>query len=118
MTHQDLRKLSKQPRSGNPNTFESLNAGSLQRIADAVELMAQDTLALKRKIERQDLDLKYLRSRLATEQRRTAALRGHIKRLKRTIAELTVPPAPTAALTLHSTAEVIRGVEVADSNDR
>lgn len=60
-----------------------INAGSLQRIADATEAMSKDYLAMKRRAENFE---EYYRSeirRCSALQRSNAALRGVITRMRR-----------------------------------
>lgn len=64
------------------DTIEHINAGSWQRMADAMELMAKNYLDLQRerdqwKASYEDRQISILRIRKSN-----AALRGHIKRLK------------------------------------
>jgi hypothetical protein len=66
-------------------SIETINAGSFQRIADALEKVAMDRIQLER-------DLKYQRERaeraLSNERhasRRIAALQGYITKLKKRI---------------------------------
>lgn len=65
------------------NTFEHINAGSLQRIADATEKMAfrYDEL-IREKTRLQELE-QFWRSRIHKLERRVASLRGYITRLKK-----------------------------------
>lgn len=65
------------------STIEEINAGSLQRIADATEKMAQNYTKLENdyKFMREDRD-RY-RARLESELKRTAAYRGIINRMKK-----------------------------------
>lgn len=64
-------------------TVEDINAGSLQRIADATELMASNHIQMEK-------DLKFYKNMYAQHSERienltrsNAALRGHITRLKK-----------------------------------
>lgn len=82
----DFREDSRK-RWNSDTTIEHINAGSLQRIADAVELSCKD----REKLER---DYAYIRKArdLAQERadrlaRSNAALRGVIKRMKRLAAK-------------------------------
>jgi len=78
-----MRERSKQEWTGNPNR-DDINAGSLQRIADATEKMAQrydDLLSSREYYKARCADLERRNNSLL---RRLAALRGVITRLKRT----------------------------------
>ena len=61
---------------------DDINCGSLQRIADACEKMCRDREALEREVQYARRDRDRLAALLDTERRRTAALRGVIKRMK------------------------------------
>lgn len=76
-----MRQESKKEFSGQ-GTLETINAGSLQRIADATDKMAQDYLQLER-------DRDFYKSRFEAEKAETKrlsrsnnALRGLVRRLK------------------------------------
>ena len=79
---ENFKELSRKRWSGN-STVENINCGSLQRIADASELMAKnwDNLIHDRDYykKQSDLDRVYIKKL----ERGNAALRGHIKRIKR-----------------------------------
>jgi hypothetical protein len=79
----DFRKMSKTEYSSEAHTTDNINIGSLQRIADATELMAKNYQSLLN-------DVKYYKERynesLDTRKkliRRISALRGAITRLKK-----------------------------------
>jgi len=76
------REESKREWTGS-NTESSINCGSLQRIADAAERMAQNYLRMQTNLEYYKQLNVGLKKRLNTEQRRNAALRGLVKKLKR-----------------------------------
>lgn len=63
--------------------IDQINCGSFMRMADSLESIARDKVSLERQLkyhkERAD-DLEY---QLATEKKRSAALRGVINRMKR-----------------------------------
>lgn len=61
-------------------TLEQINTGALLRIADAVEKMAQSYDNLIRDRDWQKRQRERAESDLATERRRTAALRGVLKK--------------------------------------
>lgn len=68
-------------KEGNLN-LEQIQVGCLLRIADASEAMAKEYNRLLVSEKYQTKKAFRLQAELATERRRTAALRGHIKRLK------------------------------------
>lgn len=86
MAFKDYRQQSRDVRWGTSDdrmTLEQINAGSLLRIADALELSAKD----REKLER---DYKYVRSardeyrrRCESLERRIAAMKGVITKLKK-----------------------------------
>jgi hypothetical protein len=82
-----LRDYSRRAWTGQSKTIEEINAGSLQRIADACELMCKDREKLERdyKWMRESRDEYRLRYRNAERSR--AALRGQITKLKKKLAE-------------------------------
>lgn len=79
-----LRQRSKADYSPNgENSYELINAGSLQRIADATELMASKYIQMEK-------DLKWYKEMYAKHsdkishfEKSNAALKGHITRLKK-----------------------------------
>lgn len=79
-----MRDISRQDfRSSQGETIEAISAGSLQRIADATEKMAQDYDRLKRNAEMYEC---WYRQQLAYSrklERSNSALRGVITKLKR-----------------------------------
>lgn len=64
-------------------TLEQINAGSFMRIADATEKMAQLHTDLIRERDFFEKECARLRNIRATLERSNAALRGHIKRIKK-----------------------------------
>jgi hypothetical protein len=77
-----LRDKSKKNWADHSNTLDAINAGSLQRIADAAEKMAQRHTDLIR--ERDDYERRY-RAAVVREQRlerRLAAAKGQITKLR------------------------------------
>lgn len=75
-----------------PVSIEEINAGSLQRIATATELMSQNYLRLQN-------DVSYLSERnrghmatIARMEKQIAAYKGHINRLKKQSGIVTVIP--------------------------
>jgi len=80
----NLRELSKQNfESANGNTLEAIGAGSLQRIADATELMAKNYLQLQ--TDRELYKRWYNESKAQKEKlyRQISALKGVITKLKK-----------------------------------
>jgi len=69
-------------------TFESINSGSLQRIADACELMAKDRERLESDFGRVKRNAELYHELCLRAERRNAALRGVITKLKKKIKEL------------------------------
>lgn len=89
MAHISYRKASRDdygisdvPENTNLNK-EQLNTGALLRIADATEKMAVNIVDLQNKLKRTEESLAWNRKRVAYLEKSNAALRGHIKRLKR-----------------------------------
>lgn len=64
-------------------TEDELKVGALLRIADATELMARDRVQMEAALDYNRRRKEELSAQLATERRRTAALRGVIARMKR-----------------------------------
>ena len=64
-------------------TLQEINSGSLQRIADATELMAKPFLNLLAENERLKRDLEWYREKYAEKDRKISALRGVITKLKK-----------------------------------
>ncbi len=64
-------------------TFEAINAGSLQRIADATEKMAQNYVKLENDYKYMREDRDRYRARYEKELKRSAAYRGVINRMKK-----------------------------------
>ena len=63
--------------------LEQIQVGCLLRIADASEAMAKEHNRLLASEKYQREKANWLQQELETERRRSAALRGHIKRLKK-----------------------------------
>ena len=63
-------------------TFEALNLGCLQRIADATELVAKNHDQLQRRAEWAEGRVKDLQAQCDRLQHSNAALRGHLKHIK------------------------------------
>lgn len=63
--------------------IDQLQIGALLRIADASEKMAVNIIDLQNKLKRTEESLAWSRKRVAYLEKANAALRGHIKRLKR-----------------------------------
>ena len=81
----DLRETSKRNWNGG-NSLEAINCGSLQRIADASEIMAQNH---KKLIADRDMYEKLYNehfSKVMKRDRTISALRGQITKLKKKIA--------------------------------
>ena len=66
--------------------YEAINGGSLQRIADACELMARDREEMERLLARRKERLDYWSERCERAERSNAGLRGYITRLKKKLA--------------------------------
>lgn len=77
-----LRDISKKTWTSDENTLASINAGSLQRIADATELMARRHTELIR--ERDNYERYYREAQQRNQQleRRLAAAKGQITKLR------------------------------------
>jgi hypothetical protein len=83
---QYLRDISKQQWADGDNpTVERINAGSLQRIADAAELMAKNHTELVRERDSERLQAEFWKGRAGASGRSIVALRGVITKLKRRI---------------------------------
>lgn len=67
---------------GTSPTQEEVNCGSLQRIADACALMAQNWVALNQDLERYRRWYEESRGRITQRDKTITALRGVITRLK------------------------------------
>ena len=72
-------------------SLEQINAGSLQRIADACETMAADDQKLKSSYEYMKQSRDMWRERAETRARRISALKGVITKLKRRMQEKKSP---------------------------
>lgn len=77
-----MREASRRDWASN-NTVEQINAGSLQRIAAALELSCKDREKLERDYAYMRSNRDDLRRLLDSALRSNAALRGVIKRMKR-----------------------------------
>lgn len=64
-------------------TLEEINTGSLQRIADAAELMATNFLKLQSDLEYYKNKAKSLEDELKTERKRVATYKGQATRIKK-----------------------------------
>lgn len=86
-TKMGLKKTSKQDfaQKDKVATFQEIQTGAIQRIADATEAMADDHIRLKRQLEIFKQKSNHLQKMLEREVRSNAALRGHIKRIKKKI---------------------------------
>ena len=63
-------------------TVEQINCGAILRIADATELMAKNHAQLVAERDRFERWYQHEKTQLSSERRRTAALRGIVKKLK------------------------------------
>ncbi len=87
MTHRSYRKESRSDwgtRDEGGFPLDQINTGALLRIADAVERMAESYDEMRRDRDVWKESALFARRRLDTERRRTAALRGWIKRMRAT----------------------------------
>ena len=66
--------------------YEAINGGSLQRIADACELMAKDRAQMEHELAWQTKLAERRLESLEQERNRVNGLRGYIKRLKKKLA--------------------------------
>lgn len=85
-----LREHSKKDWTGDP-TLQGINAGSLQRIADATEVMAQrynELIADRDRYKRWHAEEKWLRQSM---ERRLSAAKGQITKLKRAALKAKTP---------------------------
>lgn len=78
----NFRQISRQEWSA-ADTVESINAGSLQRIADATEAMAKGHVELANERDRLKGWAENRQQRIERLERQNAALRGVITRLRR-----------------------------------
>lgn len=91
MSHRGYREASKIDwgrDSGDPLSLDQINAGALLRIADATEKMAQRHTELIRDRDYWERRARSAEDALDTERRRSASLRGHLKRAKAKAATL------------------------------
>lgn len=80
---QSLKEYSRSEfNDGNPNTFQELQTGCLQRIADATEKMAEPYLSLLRQLESKTKQLDFHCAECDRLEHRVAGLRGYIGRLR------------------------------------
>ena len=80
---EDTREISKARwNASDPKSFDAINSGSLQRIADAVELMAKNHAHLIADRDRFERNWNCEKDRHAAAERRIIALRGVVTRLK------------------------------------
>ncbi len=77
----NLREASKHNWTSS-NRIEDINAGSLQRIADAAEAMAKNYLRLQEDLDYLKGRVQVLRKRAERAERSNAALRGVITKMK------------------------------------
>lgn len=85
-----FKELSRQIFSKSPiedTTYEMINAGSLQRIADATELMAKNHDDLIRRAQFLEESRNNWRSQAEASQRQVNALKGVITKLKKKLNE-------------------------------
>lgn len=82
MSAPSMRDMSRKEFEGR-TTFEPINAGSLQRIADATELMAKGYTELIRERDYYEQRAKRLAAENERLTRQRSALRGAITRMKR-----------------------------------
>lgn len=66
-----------------PNNIETINCGSLQRIADATERMAGNYTALQNELDRYKAYYRELSERLARRDKTISNLKGQITKLKK-----------------------------------
>lgn len=83
-----MKDISRQEWDGK-NTVESINAGSLQRIACAAELMAVNHAELIRDRDRYKRDWLYQKNRADGLEKRISALKGVATKLRAEIETLT-----------------------------
>lgn len=86
---ENLREQSKGNRTSGSVTFDSMNTGSLQRIADSCEVMAKNHAKLVRERDNYYKWWKEERDRRFSLERRLSAMRGVATKLKNKIKELT-----------------------------
>lgn len=78
-----FRQLSKQDFTPKETNLESLNTGSLQRIADATELMAKNFIAMQNDLDYYKRRYNECRGREDKLYRQISALKGVITKLKK-----------------------------------
>jgi hypothetical protein len=66
-----------------PPTVEQINTGALQRIADALELIAQDYRVLIQERDYYKRELEAAREQVKTKSRQVAAYKGRLKKMKK-----------------------------------
>lgn len=79
----NAREESRQNWTGS-STVESINSGSLQRIADAAELMAKNYIALQARAESAERSANYWREQYEKKVHQVRALRGVVTKLRKT----------------------------------
>jgi len=72
---------------GESATMEETNCGSLERIADACELMAKNYLELQQRAEQYKQWFYYERERRSSLERRLSRAKGEITKLKKRMGE-------------------------------
>lgn len=80
--HREISKMVYRIRGDKP-TIEEINCGSLQRLADAAELMATNFLRLQSDVEYLTKRNKILKENLEHEKKRISAYKGQITKLKK-----------------------------------
>lgn len=84
----DLKSLSRETFNSDKNTYEAIQAGCLQRIADATEVMARrfnDLIAENESLKRTN---EYLRGSLNAAQNEVRGKKGQITKLKNQLKSL------------------------------
>jgi len=81
VTYQEISKAKWKP--AEPVTQDSIQVGALLRIADSMDIIAQDYRRLIQENELLRNRVKHLAADLNTERRRVAAYRGRIHREKK-----------------------------------
>ncbi len=64
-------------------SLEAISTGCLQRIADAMEVIAQDYRTLLRERDYYKRELEAARERLKTQKRQIAAYKGQLRKIKK-----------------------------------
>jgi hypothetical protein len=84
----NLKDLSKGNYDIKENSFEAINAGSLQRIADAAEMMAKNYIQLKNELDRYKRWYQAEVEKNKTLSHSNAGLKGQITKLKSQLTDL------------------------------